>query len=318
MKTFIRVVESGVPSSERSLLEFGGGIYGQAARFGAASRSMCFARGQGLPGQAWEQGRPIVLTRFEGSYFQRTRFAQAEGLTCGIAMPIFAGEFLTSALVMFCGDDDAHAGAIELWRHDPTEAPEMNLAEGYYGHTAEAFEYISRRTSFRKGSGLPGLAWGSGLPMFMEDLGKGTRFLRTETATRVDISRGLAMPCHVPGEQSSVMAFLSALGTPIVRRFERWEPDATCQHLLRTGGFCESDGPLPPKPFETLPERGQGALGRAFLTGVPTFSDKAASEPGTSAHRHIGTSAAAAGLSSVVAVRIVRDGKLAAAVAWYF
>ena len=87
---------------------------------------------------------------------------------------------------------------------------------------------------------------------------------------------------------------------------------------MRSGGFCESDGPLPPKPFETLPERGQGALGQAFLTGVPTFSDKAASEPGTSAHRHIGTSAAAAGLSSVVAVRIVRDGKLAAAVAWYF
>jgi hypothetical protein len=109
------------------------------------------------------------------------------------------------------------------------------------------------------------------------------------------------------------MAFLSALGTPIVRRFESWEPDATRQHLVRTGGFCESDGPLPPTPFETMPERGQGAVGRAFLTGVPTFSDKASAEPGS-----IGASAAAAGLSSVVAVPIVRDGKLAAAVAWYF
>jgi energy-coupling factor transporter ATP-binding protein EcfA2 len=198
MKTFIRVVESSVPSSDRSLLEFGGGIYGQAMRFGAASRSIFFARGQGLPGQAWEQRWPIVLTRSDGSYFQRTRSAQAEGLTCGIAVSIFACEFLTSAHVMFCSDDEAHA---------------------------EAFEHISRRTSFRKGSGLPGLAWGSGLPVSMEDLGKGSRFLRAETATKVDINCGFAMPCQVPDDESHAMAFLSALGSPTMRRFESWEPD---------------------------------------------------------------------------------------------
>ena len=189
----------------------------------------------------------------------------------------------------------------------------MKLADGHYGHTAEAFEHLSRRSCFRMGSGLPGRAWGSGLPVFMDGLGKAARFLRAETASKVGINRSFAMHCHVPGEQSYVMAFLSALGTPIVRRFERWEPDSTRQHLVRTGGFCESDGPLPPKPFKTLPERGQGAAGRAFLTGAPAFSDKAASEPGS-----IGASAAAAGLSSAVAVPIVRDGKLAATVAWYF
>ena len=314
MKTFIRVVEAWVPSADRSLLEFGGGMYGAATRFEAASREMCFGYGEGLPGQAWEQRRPIVLKGFEGSYFKRTKQALAEGLTCGIAVPIFAGEFLTSVMVLFCGDDDNHAGAIELWRHDPAEAPEMNLADGHYGSTAEVFEYISRRTSFRKGIGLPGQAWGSGLPVFMEDLGKGSRFMRAETATQVGINRGFAMPCPAPGEVSHVLAFLSALGTPIVRRFESWQPDETRNHLVRSTGFCERDGALGPSASDTTqPERGQGAIGKAFLTGVPAFSDNAASEPGG-----IGASATAAGLASLVAVPIIRDGKLVSVIAWYF
>ena len=98
----------------------------------------------------------------------------------------------------------------------------MSLADGYYGSTAEAFEYISRRTSFRLDNGLPGMAWASGKPVFIEDLGKSARFLRAETATRVGINRGFAMPCPVPTNETYVMAFLSALGTPIVRRFAKF------------------------------------------------------------------------------------------------
>ena len=186
-------------------------------------------------------------------------------------------------------------------------------ADSHYGSTAEAFEYVSRRTSFRKGNGLPGLAWGSGLPVFMEDLGKGSRFLRAETATRVGINRAFAIPCPVPRPETFVTAFLSALGTPIARRFESWEPDSTRQRLMRSTGFCEVEGTLAPSAEATQPERSQGTIGRAFLTGAPAFSDNVASEPGT-----IGASAAEAGLASVVAVPIVRDGLLVAVVAWYF
>ena len=155
MKTFIRVVEVWVPDAEHSLLEFGGGLYGSAARFGMASRSMCFGRGEGLPGRCWDESRPIVLTELDPSVFRRTEQARAEGLTCGIALPVFAGDVLKAVFVMFCGDDDEHAGAIELWRNDPRESREMTLDDGYYGTTADAFEFMSRRTSFHKGIGLP-------------------------------------------------------------------------------------------------------------------------------------------------------------------
>jgi hypothetical protein len=188
--TFIRVVEVWVPDRDHLLLEFGGGVYGAARRFGAQSAAMCFGRGEGLPGRAWEEGRPIVLPRLdEASGFRRTALAQADGLTSGIAMPVFSGDALKAVLLIFCGDDEHSAGAIELWHNDPAVSREMTLADGCYGRTGEAFEFISRRTSFGKGTGLPGLAWQSQMPVFMPDLGKGGRFLRADSAQQVGIKR---------------------------------------------------------------------------------------------------------------------------------
>ncbi|MDL2338629.1 MAG: GAF domain-containing protein [Pseudomonadota bacterium] len=312
MNTFIRVVEIWVPSNDRTYLEYSGGLHGSASRFGAASQARCFGRGEGLPGQAWEQEKPIVLKQFDGSYFQRTKAAHAEGLTCGIALPIFAGDFLMAVLVMFCGDDDAHAGAIELWHNDPAKTSDMNLVDGYYGSMSEAFELISRSVSFRRGNGLPGVAWELDGPVFMEDLGKGDRFLRADTAVKVGVNRGFAFPCATPKDEHYVMAFLSALGTPIARRCEFWEPDAEIPGLHCVGGFCEVEGRVDATPDMRL-EAGQGTIGKLMLTGVPAVTEHAASEPAG-----IGASALRAGLTSLLAIPILRDGQLTAAVALYF
>lgn len=213
-QTFIRVVEVWVPGNDRGTLEFSAGRYGSAKRFGALSHRMCFGYGEGLPGAAWQAGRPIVLKQFEGANFRRTQAARDEGLTCGIALPIFAGDFLTSVLVIFCGDDEAHAGAIELWANDPAVSRDMTLADGYYGSTADAFEFISRRTAFRRGTSLPGLAWQSGLPVFQEDLGKGERFLRADSAVKVGINRGFALPCSSRDGNDYVIAVVAL---PVLR-----------------------------------------------------------------------------------------------------
>ncbi len=312
-RTFIRVVEIWVPGNDRSTLEFSAGLYGSAERFGATSRQMCFGLGEGLPGQAWLEGRPIVLKQFAGANFRRTQAAHAEGLTCGIALPVFAGDFLTAVLVIFCGDDEAHAGAIELWCNDPAASKDMTLADGYYGSTADAFEFISRRTAFRQGHGLPGLAWESRLPVFQEDLGKGERFLRADSAIKVGINRGFVLPCATRGASTYVMAFLSAMATPIVRRFETWLPDADGERLTRAGGFCEATGTVPAGDSRDFSERGQGTLGRAAFTGVPMIGESAASEPGL-----VGGAATAARLDAVVAVPVLHEGRLRAVVAWYF
>jgi len=69
--TFIKAAEVWLPSNDGTLLEFGSGAFGAARRFAAISREMCFGRGEGLPGRAWDEGRPILLPRFEGSNFRR-------------------------------------------------------------------------------------------------------------------------------------------------------------------------------------------------------------------------------------------------------
>jgi GAF domain len=320
MTTFIKATEFWVPSRDRSFLEYGGGLYGTATRFGAISRTLCFARGEGLPGQAWEAGHPIVLRQFVGSYFQRTSAAHAEGLTCAIAMPIFAGDFLTSVLVIFCGDDDDHAGAIELWHNNPAKSKDMTLVDGHYGNTGDAFEFISRRTSFRRGHGLPGMSWEQGMPVFLEDLGKASSFLRGDSAVKVGINRGFAIPCPAGRDQMYVLAFLSALATPIARRVEVWERrdvddngDPAAPQLRRVSGFCEALGSLAVATHTPLLESGQGTIGQVLLTGVPGISNQADTEP-----VGLGAAAREAGLKSLAAVPVIRNGRTVACVALYF
>lgn len=313
MKTFIRAVEVWVPDAGHTLLEWGGGLYPDAPRFGAVSRTMCFGRAEGLPGQAWDSGRPLVLKKFEGSYFLRTRAAAAEGLTCGIALPFFHGERLTAVMLIFCGDSPSHAGAIELWHNAPQLSPDMTLNDGYYGTTAEVFEFVARQTAFRKGFGLPGLAWDSGLPEFMPDLGKGTRFIRADSALQVGINRGLAFPCSARGDDVWVMALLSALGTPIVRRFETWLPDATGHHLLRHEGFCELQGAVGAGTAAERIELGEGLLGQVLASRAPAVADSAVQQPGA-----VGAVAGEIGLESVAALPVLRGDRVAAVVAWYF
>ncbi|MFY9514011.1 MAG: GAF domain-containing protein [Rubrivivax sp.] len=270
MRTFIRAAEFWLPDARRGQLEYGGGLHRPGSQMARASRDMVFGRGEGLPGRAWDEARPLVLHGFEGSYFKRTAAAQADGLRCGIALPLFLGEYLSAVAVFFCGDDDDQAGAIEVWHNDPATSKDMTLADGHYGRTADTFEYLSRRTSFRPGTGLPGMAWQRRAPVFLPDLGRSSGFLRSDSAVKVGINRGFAIPSLSPTGQQHVLAFLSALGTPIARRVEVWQPDG--DRLYLASGFCEQAGLLGANSAVPL-QRGQGAVGLSWLTGLPTLGD---------------------------------------------
>lgn len=316
-KAFIRVVEVWVPDAAGTLLEFGSGWYGDTRAFGAISRRMCFGRGEGLPGQAWEQRRPIMLKDLGSGGFLRTQAAAAEGLNSAVAWPVFAGDALRAVVLILCGDDEQHVGAIELWRH-AAGSHDMVLDSGSYGGTAEVFAFLSQHTAFRRGTGLPGLVWEQGMPVFMPDLGHATKFLRAESARQVGINRGFALPCSLPGggqgssrnADTYVMAFLSALATPIARRLELWTPVAG-DGLSRVDGFCEQAGPLAHDVART--SASLGLLAQVAATGVPGVSLQASAEPGP-----VGEAARAAGLTALVALPVLHGNELAAVVAWYF
>lgn len=278
MNSFIRVIESWVPSADKSLLEFGGAMFGNASRFAAATRSLCFGKGEGLPGQAWEKGHPIVLHQLSDSYFRRAKAAQADGLTCGIALPIYRDTELAAVMVIFCGDAAQQAGAIELWHNDPSDNTDMTLVDGYYGNIGDTFEFISRSIAFRRGSGLPGMAWEKLAPVFLKDLGKGSGFLRADGAIKVGINRGFAIPCAALDGSTYVMAFLSALATPLAQRVEIWEPvKAQAEQpdgaIQCTFSFSEVTSE-PQNVLHQLRSLGSHALiKQAFASSIPTVHE---------------------------------------------
>ncbi len=307
MKTFIKVTEIWIPDKKRTQLEFGSGLYGPLTDFKSASEQQQFAYNEGLPGKAWAAGHPIVLTKFEHSCFKRTAAANKAGLTCGIAMPVFSGDFLMAVVVFLCGDDEEHAGAIEVWCNNPVSANTLKVMDGYYG-TLQHFEAISRQTSMPEGHGLAGLAWATGMPVLIDDIGKADTIIRASDAQQAGISMGIGIPVSDTLRQTYIMTFLSAKATPIAKRIQIWIPDPQGKQLICQEGYSKNSNELA-KIFETMTvNKGEGALGRVWLTGMPVITGS--HEPDYNPELD--------SLSSMLAIPVIGSGRLKAIVSFLF
>jgi hypothetical protein len=312
MKTFIRVVELWVPDRTRTKLEFGGCLCSEEySEFKAVSENVLFAYDEGLPGKAWASGHPVILTKFANSYFKRTDEAVEAGLTCGVALPVFAGEFLMAVMVLFCGDDEEHVGAIELWHNDPERSHEMGLVDGYYG-TADMFEFNSRHTKFPKGFGLPGRTWKAGMPLIIKDLHNSKAFLRWKEASEIGINCGVGIPYTTDNDQTWVMTFLSAQATPIARRFEIWAPNEARTALEFRSGDCSKNADLTSLYAGKTIGKGEGSIGGAWATGMPAINEHLKLD-GTIAS----SLARASGMEQIVVLPVIEDARLEAVLAWY-
>jgi hypothetical protein len=311
MTSFIRAVELWVPDETGGSLEFKDGLYAdELAEFREISELAIFAHDEGLPGKAWAARHPIILTEFADSYFRRADEARLFGLTCGVAIPILAGNEIKAVLGLLCGSDkDANVGAIELWHNDAERSHELTLVDGYYG-AAESFEFNSRHTSIPRGYGLPGRAWKADEPVIIDDLGENSQFMRAKEAAGAGIDVGLAIPYTTSASETWVISFLSAGTTPIARRFEIWKPvnDA----LSFQAGHCSSGADLIATFAGKTIGKGEGALGQAWASGLPVIASNLASD-GCCAAR----AAVKAGLKQTVVLPVTRDGAVSAAIAWY-
>ncbi len=300
-KTFVQVSEVWVPEGDR--LQLAGGNYGELSAFEEASRRESFGRGEGLPGKAWDEARPVVLKEFDGSYFKRTEAAKEAGLTSAVAIPVFDGAALKAVLVVLCGDDAERTGAIEVWSENDGL---MMLDDGYYG-AAKHFEWVSQHTHFPRGQGLPGGVWASDTPILMRDLGSGYRFIRADSAGKAGLTTGLGLPVPVPAARSYVLALLSARGTPLARRFEIWDARTAkvgaANEAILIDGICATEGALWSEEKVRRAQAWQGLIGQVLGTGIPLAAAGVPDIP--------------AGYGSVVALPIYRDGEVAYVVAWY-
>ena len=309
--TFIQVAEIWIPSRDRQRLEWSSGMYGPHTAFRAATENMAFHFDEGLPGKAWAQRHPVLFSDLQIPTFLRAAAARGAGLRSGVAIPVFAGDFLLAVAVLFCGDDAEHVGTIELWHNDAQISSGLTLDDGYFGQM-DSFELISRRTEFRQGFGLPGLAWQVGKPVVMADLGHSQRFVRRADALRVGINKGLAIPFFLVPGHTYVLAFLSALGTPIARRFEIWEPDAN-GGLVFTGGDCDCDPDFAQAYEGVVFPSGVGPLGASLRSGLPGLFESLEND-----RTALGESVQKAGLHAMLTLPTIQNGRLKAVIAMYF
>lgn len=300
-RTFIEVTEVWLPEGDK--LVQASGTYGDHAEFAAISGRESFEKGEGLPGKAWAEARPVVLKEFDGSYFKRTEAAKAAGLTSAVALPVFAGETLKAVLVLLCSDDDIRTGAIEVWTENDGL---LMLEDGYYG-AAKHFEWISQHTHFPRGQGLPGGVWAANRPIMMRDLGSGYKFIRSESAGKAGLTTGLGLPVPTPGDQTYVLTLLSARGTPLARRFEIWDARPAKvggkSEAVLIDGICAREGPLWEEENPAKIEAWQGLVGRVLGSGLPVVEQ--------------GGPGIAAGYDTAVALPIYHGDAVAQVIAWY-
>jgi len=229
------------------------------------------------------------------------------GLTCGIAIPIFSGDFLMAVVVFLCGDNDEHAGAIEVWRNNTVSKNKLNVMDGYYG-TLQHFEAISRQISIPKGQGLAGLAWKTGMPVLVDDINKADTFIRANDAQQAGISMGIGIPLSGNPGQSYIMTFLSAKSTPIAKRIQIWIPDSQGKQLICQRGYSKNNNDLA-EIFETITiNKGRGALGRVWLTGMPVISG----------NHEFDYNPELDSLSSMLSIPVIEKGRLKAIVSFLF
>ena len=273
MKTFVKVTEIWLPNQETLQIELASGFYGILEDFKTASKHTRFAFGEGLPGKVWKEVQPNIITDLEHSCFQRTEAARHAGLSCAIALPVFSGKTVSAVIVFLCGDDEAHAGAIEIWCNDSAgRMNELGVKEGYYG-TLDYFEFISRKTKIMKGFGLPGRVWEIGLPMLMDHLDESELFIRGREAKNAGISTALGIPvCYKEG-RCYLMTFLSAKATPIARQIEVWLPEANKERLVFSKGYSEKAIDLKDSYSTTAYTKDEGLLGQVWRTETPVIVD---------------------------------------------
>ena len=310
MATFIKVIEIWTPTPDQRGLALADALYGEYDELKRISEQRVFAFDEGLPGKAWSSATPQIITDLENSFFQRKEAVASAGINTGIAIPIFAGEFLNAVVVLLCGVKENLTSAIELWGKQDDTANELNLIEGFYG-PMKKLEEASRKIQFAKGNGLPGSVWDYQIPMIIPDMSDTALFQRASAASLQGITSAIGLPFTYYTDKQYVLTFLSAHSTPIAHRVEIWISDREDDYLFFHAGICDQGEDLPSLHQYQFIKRGNGLLGNVWLTGIPAISRNLV-EDGL-IHKD-----STSGLTSGLVMPIIEEGYLKSVVVFIF
>lgn len=147
------------------------GYYGHLERFEYISQRLTLMRGRGLPGLAWSQGCPVIMTDLaESNSFLRSRNAAECNLTTGLAIPFFYTQRDIQVVTFLSTDITPAAARFEVWR--PDEARRYLLFDQGYSAKGEDLKAIYRGKAYDRGESALGMVWLNGRPL-VEKSGEG-------------------------------------------------------------------------------------------------------------------------------------------------
>lgn len=153
------VLEIWSPNAEGTMLTLRTGAYQGVEAFGAVSRTMTFAPGEGLPGQVWASKTPIIFPDLATApAFVRKAAAVTAGLTAGLAIPIVQGAQVVDVVTLLSPQALPLAKVFALWSPAATQLERADPAELIRTEAAA----------------LAGLTAALGLPMLANGGGKAT------------------------------------------------------------------------------------------------------------------------------------------------
>jgi hypothetical protein len=198
------VIEVWSQRGSQNTLSLATGYYGRLDGFRRQSATMKFPLGTGLPGRVLETHSPILLDNLScPETFSRITGAESFGLRSGLGLPIVS-PLGTSAIVMLAGQAAPLASTIEIWTPAP-DGQSLTLGSVSY-HEQGASASTHRKTSCRKGEGLPGLVWEGEAPLVIGQPQRSAPQLRSGPAPN-DSDVGIGIPV-IDGERVVAVVIL--------------------------------------------------------------------------------------------------------------
>lgn len=214
-ESFLSVVEIWRPDGTGKRLKWAGGHYEAAPAFGEAARETTFEMGEGVPGQAWETGKPVLLDGLVGTNFVRTVAAAEAGLGAVLAMPFRRNAKVEAVVLMLMSVRRDLCGVAEIWR-PAADGGALALDRGFYSALTQ-FGAASKDVRFGRGEGLPGRVWQTGRPHVAPDVSTWDAFVRRSPAEADHITTGIGIPLFVDDELESVVTMFGTREVPLAR-----------------------------------------------------------------------------------------------------
>jgi hypothetical protein len=231
----------------------------------------------------WESERAVVWHDL-ASHFVRAEYARAAGIDGAVAFPWFQGPSLAGVVTLLLSSDSETVGCVELWKREPP-VDVLKHAGGFYVNAGE-FERVSRLVQFPYAAGLPGQAWSTGIPLFVQDVRNSGEFVRAELAAAAGLARGISVPLYRERKVTHALTFLCGEQQPFVRGFELFVRED--QGLVSRAAFDEPSESAATPPSTPGTPRGRELLAREarysqlpLVTTVRTTTGPAEGGPGS-------------------------------------